>query len=850
MGRPRADHSLDAPQAVVGNIRFTRGGVYADYLIDGLPLVMRSLRTHERAARMFRSLGRELPSGWSLSGVLDATDPNRLMRNMVGRYAHRGDWVQHCRAWQPRFDPTADIDADAAQPAAEQVVREERRRGWLTIPVDSGRAGRTAAGHAERLKDWVIGRDVDSDTSVAAYRALADEVVSTLPDVFNVRAATPAQIQWHHRHNVFRGVLHEPIPPANVGPDSLDADAFIRPALDEGANQIRNRWFPTMRPIVRVYDADTAGGLASFQAFLVIERFPRSGLRFTRAAFLHNLDNIDTEATIDWLQNMTVRTPDRAAVLNQHNAKNIRDQMQQRGRLVDDDTELDDQLEETWEYTAEIKTNPSERELDVATVIAVGAASMEVLEDAVKQVKLELDQGEIAAGRWRGAQAKLWLAYQPGSERFSSLNEFRDPTTAHRWSRFTPLVSTRVGDATGSPLAINQTTLRKSLILHDPEGSALRDRNTGLAIVGDPGGGKSQRAKLSGIEVCKRGGRVVVFDPGTHGEWAQAFRNVAETTVIDPTRSPYSVDPLRMFDFETAGSVAADHILPMIGVPADDPMETRFTLMVRPEFREANGIGSMQRLISYLRQQPDAGDDELLARLEAWSSLPYARALFDETLPVYTPSQSLVTVWRTNALGLPDADDILNSHLYAKLAKRARAGMAIYGLVVDTEQRHMFARRDQYSTMIFEESAELLAYPAGARAAHRITRQGRKHATGIWLISQDYRDFARMGDKFITQKWLFAVRDEELAAATLQWAGIDPQLYPDVVESYCEDTSPAVSAEDEDVDTDGAGHVDPTRLGEGFLVDERGRRARVKFLGAPMPQMAADVDSRPPLEAA
>lgn len=71
--------------------------------------------------------------------------------------------------------------------------------------------------------------------------------------------------------------------------------------------------------------------------------------------------------------------------------------------------------------------------------------------------------------------------------------------------------------------------------------------------------------------------------------------------------------------------------------------------------------------------------------------------------------------------------------------------MAIYGLIIDTVQRHQFLHREQFSTMIFEEAAELMAYPAGARTAHRITRQGRKHATGIWLVSQDYRDFARMG---------------------------------------------------------------------------------------------------------
>jgi hypothetical protein len=840
-GEPRVDHLFDPPLAVIGNLRFTRGGVYADYLIDGLPLVLRPLRTHERGSRFYRNLARALPSGWSLSGLLDTTDPNRLMRNIVGNHSHRPEWVEQCRLWEPTFNPVV-------APPGAPVFLEERRRGWLTFPVDSGRGGRSPSGAATKAKDWVAGRDVDSDKSVAAYARLAAEVVASLPQQFSIRPASPLQIQWQQRHNVFRGALRDPMPPAAAGPDRLTAADFVRPALDEGANAVRSSWWPTMRPIVRLYDADNPEGPWSYQALLPVTHFPDTGLRFTKAAYLYALDNVDTEAAIDWMQHVTVRSPDRAEALNARAAKNIKDQMRQRGRMIEEDDELDIKLANTREYNAQIKSNPSERELDLATLIAVGAPTVAMCEDAVKQVRHELDQPEIAVSRWRGAQSKLWVAFNPGAEKHAHLDEFRDPTSAHLWGRFTPLISTRVGDSRGTPLAENQNTLRRSLILHDPEGCAQRQRNTGLIIVGDPGSGKSNRGKVSGIEAVLRGGMADVFDPGTHGEWAQAFRNVTDTTVIDLADSRFSLDPLRMFDFEEAGAVAADHILPMIGVPADSDMENRFTLLVSPQMRGANGIRSMRSLMGYLRAQPGAHDDMLLARLEAWATQPAARAIFDETLPPYSPSQSLATVWLTNRLGLPDADDILNPHLYNKLPKGARAGMAIYGLIVETVQRHHFLHREQFSTMIFEEAAELMAYPAGARIAHRITRQGRKHATGIWLISQDYRDFARMGDKFITQRWLFAIRDEELATKTLEWAGVDPSLYPEVVQSYHEDTSPAISADDEDSDDEAFGMVHPSRMGEGFVIDERGRRARCRFLGAPTAQMAADVDSTPPRE--
>lgn len=53
-----ADESFDPPQQVEGNLVYTRGGVYAEYLLDGRAVLMRSLNVHEEAAKLTRSLGR------------------------------------------------------------------------------------------------------------------------------------------------------------------------------------------------------------------------------------------------------------------------------------------------------------------------------------------------------------------------------------------------------------------------------------------------------------------------------------------------------------------------------------------------------------------------------------------------------------------------------------------------------------------------------------------------------------------------------------------------------------------------------------------------------------------------
>jgi hypothetical protein len=47
----------------------------------------------------------------------------------------------------------------------------------------------------------------------------------------------------------------------------------------------------------------------------------------------------------------------------------------------------------------------------------------------------------MAFDRWAGGQAQLWKAFNPGSENSCPIHEFRNPTTAHHWSRFMPLIS-------------------------------------------------------------------------------------------------------------------------------------------------------------------------------------------------------------------------------------------------------------------------------------------------------------------------------------------------------------------------------------------------------------------------
>ena len=81
-----------APRAAVGNLRFTDGGVYAEYLVSGLPFVFTGADWQDQVADAHAELYRTLPSGALLSGLTTPVATRSVTRRML--YAH------------PDLDPT------------------------------------------------------------------------------------------------------------------------------------------------------------------------------------------------------------------------------------------------------------------------------------------------------------------------------------------------------------------------------------------------------------------------------------------------------------------------------------------------------------------------------------------------------------------------------------------------------------------------------------------------------------------------------------------------------------------------------------------------------------------------
>jgi hypothetical protein len=89
-----------APQLVVGNLRLTAAGVYAEYLLSGVPFIFLSEEWQATVAADHAELWRALPSGASVSGLTVAVPAREIARPDVARppgiARRRGRCEQRC----------------------------------------------------------------------------------------------------------------------------------------------------------------------------------------------------------------------------------------------------------------------------------------------------------------------------------------------------------------------------------------------------------------------------------------------------------------------------------------------------------------------------------------------------------------------------------------------------------------------------------------------------------------------------------------------------------------------------------------------------------------------------------
>lgn len=843
-----------APRAVVGNLRFTDGGVYAEYLVSGLPFVFTGTERQDQVADAHAELFRTLPSGAMLSGLTTPVATRSITRRML--YAHPDltpddvadqyipaavePWIQHCRQWEPTVERAG----------------ARRRVHWLSLPLDYGPEGRTVTGTWRRRGDVVVGRDPDTADSVARYRVVADRMVRNLPPGLFVKPAGVEQIWWHWNHTASRGAWPHPLPGTPYDPDArLPESAFTPVWFDPGAAALRGRRWRATRAgeeaFLRTHREPADDLPDAYQAFAALERFPDSGIAWPEATLFKVLDDLSTAGvTLDWTMHLTFDTAEAAVATAHHVIVNIKDQARQRGRHAMSDDELVRKLASGRELASELKRGAAERGVNPAIVIAAAGRHPEQVDTVLAEVIRRFRGQDVGVGRHRGSQAALWRAFNPGTETAAALSEFRNPTTTTRFAKFVPLLAVRVGNNTGVPLGVIVTSpgLRDVALL-DLLNAPARDNPANLVIGGSPGVGKSHVTKNLQRSWLAAGARIHVIDPTEAREHARALDGVPDTTVIDPRRPAFTLDALRIFPAEEAAERTVDHLLPQLGFGPLSPHAARLKGHLAPASVHANGIGSMSRLVEHLRglRKGRLGvDDDLLVGLEGLRAERLLRPLFDESLPLPNLSARCV-VWNFGGLTLPTVTEEYQAHLHGLTTPSQRAAQALYGLAADLAQSLFFSRPDQPDVLIVEECAAWTHSPGGRKCANTIIRQGRKAWTAFVGVSQNPpADFGVLEDEFVDQRLCMGFKQASIAEATLRWCGRDVDRHPRLLADYLSNTSPRQLMDHGDDAVDPRhGRVVPGREGEAWFLDEFGGFGKLRLFAAPTAELAAKFDTNP-----
>ena len=848
-----ADAALLARPNLIDNLWFgIDGSVYAGFLLSGLPYHLQSVRRKRGVADLHMLLGRELPADSWLFGLGVAQDQRQLLRAMVHGHRDRIDWVNSC--------------AQVAEQLAEQAPKT--RLYWLMVPVDAGRAGHNVVGQATKLKDWVAGRDKDSDSSLRAYIELAYDIANSLPTEFAPVPVTPAMSTWFWQHNAWLGTYAEPLPRRrNVGAASIDADQLPIAAFDEGDQLHRPQRpavfnaLPSWKKYMRVSALEASGVPDSYQAILPVVDAPEGGIVFPGSEFLSALDDLDTGAVFDFAVNLTARPRELEFSRNDRARGNIEDQYDHRGDVRNGYTELASTERKIAEYNRLLSANIDEQPLSASFFVHVGAPDPRTLDHSIKRLREEMTQsGQIVIRHYRGVHTRLWSIFNPGvAQHKSGADQFSHATTATKWSRFVPMISSQLGNSTGLLLGFNKSNANNSAVLLDLPAAARRGHNPCLICAGAPGYGKSYTAKRIVKAELQRGAQAFIVEPDDYGEWARALADVPNKAVIDMAGGNFGCDALRVFPERVAGDYWLDYMIPMLGLDVRGVAVGRLRTLLTPRARRALGITSTAALIHYIRdiqapigqadtrstQVTQLADDlrPVLLALESWATYRFTQAIFDDTLPVPDLAALDVSIWQTGSLDLPDAEEVANPHLYAALSDRQRASVAIYGMVVRLARETFFNNTERFGLLVLEEAGPLLNSRTGARDAHLVSRRARKHYTGMIIITQNpIKDLALMGDEFIPQQIIVPFEKEGIARAVAGSVGLPLEEYPDFHDFFLAKASANEmrdpTAFDDDFDaTDGSARRGRGELeGRAFFIDEFQRLGAIRV--APEPDVA------------
>jgi type IV secretory pathway VirB4 component len=265
--------------------------------------------------------------------------------------------------------------------------------------------------------------------------------------------------------------------------------------------------------------------------------------------------------------------------------------------------------------------------------------------------------------------------------------------------------------------------------------------NRNLVVLGPSGGGKSYAVKAALLQARLRGVAVWVVD--REGEYAALCRVASGATVRLAPGTAAGLNPLALppagvadEDDGPAPDALAERgatVTALLGLllGADGGLTAHEEAVVDAAVRAAYAAAGVTADPATWQHPPTLAD--LQRRLAAGDGLARGLAL---RLAHHTDGASAGLFSASRRAPSGDEARLVRWDLRDLPEELTAAALLLLADAVWTQAR----RRQQDRLLVIDEAWRLIAHPAGGRYLSDLARRARKHALGLWVVSQDVRD--------------------------------------------------------------------------------------------------------------
>ena len=835
--------SRSPARAMTGNLMWTRTGtVWAIWRLKAMPYGLREFREKVAVRDAHQGLLRGIVGESLVMGICVGLDPATIVERMMADVdlAANPDWALECEATLDTLD----------------VLEPGARAHFLAVPLGAQKGWDRFAEPMRGMKAELraqLGLPAELPPVAVATRLgeQARQIATTIPHVFEPTPATPAQMVWLQAHAQRRGLgIDLDLPEPNEGIRGASTQrhagcALPEPLIDEGGQtDLSRRDVRTMNPAsrryVKVLDSGDPDASASFQVVQTIAELPSGGIAFPGGEFIGQIDDFGFDFDVDWAIRLQVRSQSEVASANRRALANINDQLMQRdSESISLDSQISRAARDLAEYTAILQSDENEVEVLATTILCVAAEDATTAMDRGRVLRSAFGGRGFRIVAPLGYQRDLWWAMLPGVPTARVVRDYAQIYTSRTFAASMPLTSTDLGDRSGSPLALNITSGRSGIVMHDIAGAIESDVSGSVAVAGELGGGKSVTLKRICGDVVDRGGRMIAADRTTVGEYAIFADSIARATVVDVNDPVFSLDPLRIFGLTVGTPIAQSFLNRLLGFKPMSEMGGLLDDVLVADYMATHDLRALGDVIEHLSTLSGEAAKQLAQRMRLFARKPYGRVIFDSAVPALDLTSRAIIV-RTHTLQLPSASELENTLLFDQLPAEKLFGRAIYALIAGLARALCFADTSELAVFVCDECHHITASPEGSEELSNFVRDGRKHKAALLLGSHDpIADFGSETMRgLIPTRILMRHQDRALARNGLEWLGLD-STSDELLDEVMKRLSP--------VGPDG---VPPHRRGEALMRDSHGNVGKVKVLAPCAPHRAKAVLTTPKTPAA